>query len=102
MIYADRRVSLHEFVVLTLVRSQLGRRDKPGADRQQQARRTAGWSATLVLSLIAHAGVRQDATGERGEAVPAAMRAGAREMAFGGGAGAGADAGSRGRGAGSR
>jgi hypothetical protein len=39
VIHADRRVSLHEFVVLTLMRSQL-------APRASRARRAAGGSRT--------------------------------------------------------
>ncbi len=79
VILADRRVSLHEFVVLTLVRDQLAPKDKAAkagsrriADLQAQA--------ALVLSLVAHAGTRQDASGKRGEALAAALAAGAKEM----------------------
>jgi Zn-dependent protease with chaperone function len=71
---ADRRVSLHEFVVLTLVRSQLAPRPRPAetkrvADLKQQA-------ATL-LALVARAGTRSDATGEREAELQAALTAGA-------------------------
>jgi Zn-dependent protease with chaperone function len=56
VVKADRRVSLHEFVVLTLVRSQLAPRPRPAetkriADLKPQA-------ATL-LALVAHAGARE-------------------------------------------
>jgi hypothetical protein len=78
VIYADRRVSLHEFVILTLVRSQLAPVGKPGAAGNKKLAELQD-AALVVLSLVAHAGTRQDATGERGEAVAAAMRAGLAE-----------------------
>jgi Zn-dependent protease with chaperone function len=79
VIHADRRVSLHEFVVLTLVRSQLAPRNKPGAAGSKRIADLQS-EAVVVLSLIVHAGTRRDATGERGEALAAAMRAGTQEM----------------------
>ena len=79
VIHADRRVSLHEFVVLTLVRSQLAPRDKPGAAGSKKLADLQD-AAVILLSLVAHAGRRRDATGKRGEELQAAMRAGAREM----------------------
>jgi len=79
VINADRRVSLHEFVVLTLVRSQLAPRGKPGAAGSKRLADLQG-EAVIVLSLVAYAGIRQDATGKRGEELAAAMRAGTREM----------------------
>ncbi len=79
VIHADRRVSLHEFVVLTLMRSQLAPRQKPGASGNLKIPDLQA-EAVVVLSLIAHAGTRQDATGERGAALAAAMRAGTQEM----------------------
>jgi Zn-dependent protease with chaperone function len=79
VIHADRRVSLHEFVVLTLVRSQLAPLRKPGASGNRKIAELQA-EAVVVLSLIAHAGTRQDATGERGAALAAAMRAGTQEM----------------------
>ncbi|MGQ0510806.1 MAG: M48 family metallopeptidase [Betaproteobacteria bacterium] len=80
-VQADRRVSLHEFVVLTLVRDQLVHRPRGPAPA---GRRIAelGAEARLLLSLIAHAGTRQDATGRRGEALQAAIDAGAKEMSL--------------------
>lgn len=89
VIHADRRVSLHEFVVLTLVRDQLAPRAKGPAPA---GRRIADLNAEarLLLSLIAHAGTRQDATGRRGEALQAAIDAGAKEMSLGPAAPAGA------------
>ncbi|HEU4925258.1 MAG TPA: M48 family metallopeptidase, partial [Burkholderiales bacterium] len=74
VVNADRRVSLHEFVVLTLVRSQLAPRPRPAetkriADLKKQA-------ATL-LALVARAGTRSDATGEREAGLQAALTTGA-------------------------
>ena len=79
VINADRRVSLHEFAVLTLVRSQLAPRGKPGGYGSRKIVELQP-EAAIVLSLIAYAGVRQDATGQRAEVLAAAMRAGTREM----------------------
>jgi Zn-dependent protease with chaperone function len=78
VINADRRVSLHEFVVLTLVRHQLEANHKPPrADRNVGDMQT---EASLVLSLAAHAGTRADATGARNEALRQAMAAGVKTM----------------------
>jgi uncharacterized tellurite resistance protein B-like protein len=79
VIHADRRVTLHEFVVLTLVRSQLAPHGAPGA---YGSSRIANLQAevAILLSLIAYAGIRRDATGARAEALAAAMRAGTSEM----------------------
>ena len=79
VINADRRVSLHEFVVLTLVRSQLAPREKPGAAGSLRLADLQA-EASILLSLVAHAGTRPDATGKRGEQLAAALRAGAKEM----------------------
>jgi hypothetical protein len=79
VIHADRRVSLHEFVVLTMARSQLAPRGKPGAAGSKRLIELKD-AALIVLSLVAHAGTRQDASGERGAALAAAMRAGEKEM----------------------
>ena len=79
VINADRRVSLHEFVVLTLVRSQLAPQGRPGAAGSKRIADLQA-EAVIVLSLIAYAGIRQDATGKRSEELAAAMRAGTREM----------------------
>ena len=75
--YADRRVSLHEFVVLTLVRDQLAPRNKPGKAPARRIAELAGAAAT-VLALVVHAGTRADATGAREEAVKASLREGAK------------------------
>jgi hypothetical protein len=79
VINADRRVSLHELVVLTLAREQLEPRP-----RQNTTRKLADLEAhaATLLSLIAHAGTRPDASGERGEMLKAAIAAGAAIMAI--------------------
>jgi len=77
--YADRRVSLHEFVVLTLVRDQLAPKTKPGAAPAKRIAELAGAAAT-VLALVVHAGTRSDATGARQEAVQASLREGAKVL----------------------
>jgi len=79
VINADRRVSLHEFVILALVRSQLAPRDKPGAAGSKKIAELQH-AAVILLSLVAHAGTRQDATGQRSEALATAMRAGLKEL----------------------
>jgi len=79
VIHTDRRVSLHEFAVLTLARNQLAPRGRPGAAGSKRIVELQD-AVLIVLSLVAHAGTRQDAGGERGAALAEAMRAGAREM----------------------
>jgi Zn-dependent protease with chaperone function len=70
VINADRRVTLHEFVVLTLLRSQLQPAPKPPqADRSVSQLRE---EIRVLLSLLAHAGTQ-------GEAEPA-FRAGASQL----------------------
>jgi hypothetical protein len=75
-IYADRRVSLKELVILTLVREQLAPRARP----EKQARKLAELApqAATALALVAHAGTRADASGARAEALQSALRAGAQ------------------------
>jgi Zn-dependent protease with chaperone function len=80
VIYADRRVSLHEFVIVTLVRNRLAERAGVPSSGKSLAR-LRGEAATL-LSLIAHAGTRADATGERYAALESALRAGEQQMGF--------------------
>ena len=78
-IQADRRVSLHKFVVLKLVHEQFTREQKvrpAGRKRIAELRE----EALTLLSLVAHAGVRQDAAGDREQDLRAALEAGAREM----------------------
>ena len=77
VVTADRRVSLHEFVVLTLVRSQLMPRPKAAETRKLAELRQ---EASVLLALMAHAGTRVDATGTREAALHAAIRAGAAMM----------------------
>ena len=79
VINADRRVSLHEFAVLALVRSQIAPLGRPGAYGSKRIAELQPEIA-IVLSLIAYAGVREDAAEHRAEALAAAMRAGAKEM----------------------
>ena len=78
VVNADRRVSLHDFVVLTLVRNQLAPKEKPPSGGSKLAELQA--DVAIVLSLIAHAGTRPDASGARADALRLAMRAGAKEM----------------------
>ena len=78
VINADRRVSLHEFVVLALVREQLAPPARPAAtDRKISELQN---EAATLLALVAHAGTRADATGERESALQAAIRAGAATL----------------------
>jgi len=79
VIQADRRVSLHEFVVLTLLRNQLAPKGRPSAGGSRKIA-DLQFDALTVLSLIAHAGTRQDAAGARADNLQAAMRAGTKEM----------------------
>lgn len=77
VIYADRRVSLQEFVVLTLVRSQLAPRPKFTAPKYKSIAEVRP-EVLLLLSLVAWAGCRRGPDGERD--VEAAFRAGAEEL----------------------
>jgi Zn-dependent protease with chaperone function/uncharacterized tellurite resistance protein B-like protein len=79
VIYADRRVSLHEFVLLTLMRSQLGQRPAAVA-LKFKAIVEARAEIVLLLSLVAYAGCRRGPEGERHFA--AAFRAGTTEMGW--------------------
>jgi Zn-dependent protease with chaperone function len=78
VINADRRVSLHQFVVLSLVRHQLAAPAKPAVARARLVELQA--EAVVVLSIVAHAGTRADASGARGEALRLAMVAGSATM----------------------
>ena len=80
VIHADRRVSLQEFVLLTLMRSQLGQRPAAAASKSK-AIADARAGIVLLLSLVAYAGCRRGAEGERH--FVAAFRAGATEMGLG-------------------
>jgi Zn-dependent protease with chaperone function len=77
VVNADRRVSLHEFVVLALVREQLAPVSRPSQTKRLSELKV---EAATILALVAHAGTRVDATGEREAAVLAAMHAGAAVM----------------------
>ena len=78
VINADRRVSLHEFVILSLVRHQLAAQARPPVARARLAELQA--EAAVILSIVAHAGTRADAAGARGEALRLAMIAGSATM----------------------
>ncbi len=78
VIQADRRVSLHEFAVLTLVKSQLAPPRGQGAADTRKLGELRG-DAFTVLGMVAQAGVRHDAPA-REASVQEAMRAGATEM----------------------
>ena len=77
VIHADRRVSLHEFVVLALLRSQL--LEQPRVVEARPLRELSAEAAT-VLALVAYAGTRIDATGAREAALQKAVNAGATTM----------------------
>ena len=78
-IQADRRVSVHEFVVLTLVREQIAPKGKPGASGSMKISQLRE-QAAAVLRLVSHAGMRTDTTGTRDEDLRNALRAGAKEL----------------------
>jgi Peptidase family M48 len=78
VVNADRRVSLHEFAVLTLVRAQLLPRPKPAPQTKRIG--DLKTEAATVLALVAHAGTRADVKGDRGEALQAAIKAGAATL----------------------
>jgi Zn-dependent protease with chaperone function len=76
VINADRRVTVHEFV-LTLVLGQLWRKPKPArADKRITDLKP---QAGTLLALLAHAGTRADPSAE---ALQKALRAGAEAMAI--------------------
>jgi len=77
VINADRRVSLHEFVMLALVRQQLTPRPRALGRRKLTELKD---QVRIVLSVVAHASIRADAVGARAEALHVAMAAGATEM----------------------
>ena len=85
VIHADRRVTLHEFAVLSLLRSQLEPRAKPSAagSRKLAELREA---ALVVLALVAQAGVGAESGAARDQALQAAFAAGLREMGIEGAA----------------
>jgi len=77
VINADRRVSLHEFVVLTLVRTQLAPRPKPGSVKTKPLA-TLDQELVLVLSLLAYAGRKPGRDPALDREVADAFAAGAR------------------------
>lgn len=76
VIHADRRVSLHEFVVLTLVKSQLAPRARPGAAKAKSLS-SMRIDAVLLLSLVAYAGRKPGADPALDREVESAFSAGA-------------------------
>ncbi len=83
VINADRRVSLYEFILLTLVREQLSARAGYRAPRFSALAQVRG-EALLLTALCAHAGGRgTPASDQAAETeVIAAFRAGARVLGF--------------------
>jgi Zn-dependent protease with chaperone function len=77
VVNADRRVSLHELVALALVRDQLL---PPRAVAGNRRLSDLHAEAATVLSLVAHAGTRADAQGEREAQLQAALQVGAAVM----------------------
>lgn len=82
VINADRRVSINEFALLTLVRSQLAPRAPRSRSEQPRFRALADVrpQAVLLLALCAHAGSRPDAAGDADAEL--AFRAGMKELGF--------------------
>jgi len=76
VIHADRRVSLHEFVVLTLVKTQLAPRAKPGAVKTKPLVAVRA-EVIFALSLVAYAGRKPGPDPELDRAVESAFAAGA-------------------------
>jgi hypothetical protein len=76
VIHADRRVSLHEFVVLTLVKTQLAPRAKSGAVAPKSLSSMRN-DAVLLLSLVAYAGRKPGADPALDREVDSAFAAGA-------------------------
>ena len=83
VIHADRRVSVHEFVLLTLFRTQLS--DRASARIANHASLAAASEhVIMLLSLIAHAGARGKSAAQVEEQAVAAFSAGAREAQLAG------------------
>jgi len=78
VINADRRVTVHEFAVLTLMQHQVAPATRPPAADRSIA--DLHDEVLVVLSLVAHAGVRADPTGAREAALRTAMSAGLAEL----------------------
>ena len=77
VIAADRRVSLHEFVILALVRHQLSPKKRVAETRRISDLQA---EAATVLRLVAHAGTRADVTGAREAALRTAIHAGSKTI----------------------
>jgi hypothetical protein len=77
VINADRRVSLHEFVVLTLVKTQLAARPKPGAVKTKPLAAVKN-ELVMALSLVAFAGRKPGADPANDRGVSSAFTAGAQ------------------------
>lgn len=75
-IHADRRVSMYEFVVLTLVKSQLAPREHPGQFKTLPLTVLRGDIAVL-MSLVAHAGRKRGTDEALDREVARAFEAGA-------------------------
>jgi Zn-dependent protease with chaperone function len=84
-IHADRRVSLHEFIVLTLVRTQLAPAAKPRAAKYASLDAVRD-EAVSLLSLIARAGAKSASAAAADQAASESYRAGMRETGLGEGA----------------
>jgi Zn-dependent protease with chaperone function len=82
VIHADRRVSLHEFIVLTLVRAQLAQPAKPRAPKYASLGAVRD-QAALLVSLLARAGARSASAAAADQAANDAFLAGMREMGLG-------------------
>jgi hypothetical protein len=76
--YADRRLSLHEFVIVALMRYQLAEKPRGAGGRRRVAEMAA--EAGVLIAVLAHAGTRPDATGERKQALEQALAAGTTEL----------------------
>lgn len=85
VIHADRRVSLHEFVILTLLRVQLAAPAKPRAAKYASLEAVRD-QAALLVSLLARAGARSASAPAADQAANDAFRAALREMDLGEGA----------------
>jgi hypothetical protein len=78
VVYADRRVSVHELIVLTLVRAQLAPRVRTGVPKYASLT-AAREHAVVLLSLAARAGARATRPAELELEASAAFAVGAHE-----------------------
>jgi len=77
VIHADRRVSMFEFVIFTLVRAQFSARTGAAQPKYKSLAEVRS-EVLFILSLIAHAGVHRGPQAE--QEFEASFRAGAKEM----------------------